>query len=441
MHQGDGATVDFGALGYVPGSIDGLLLADMFEHLYDPWDLVARRPHSAAHGGNRFDDHPVLRPGIAAPMKSGVSLKIPLMRPQLPPFDALAPYLREIDETRWYSNFGPLVTRFEERLAQHYSLPKTGAAVVANGTTALSAALLATGAKPGSKCLVPSWTFVASASAICGANMVPHFVDISPEKWQPDPVALRNRSDLGDVGAVMVVSPFGAPVDTAAWDEFTADTHIPVIIDGAAAFDTVASAPEARPGKSPIMISLHATKCLGIGEGGLILSTADSFIHRVRQVCNFGIWGSPEGQIVGYNGKVSEYHGAVGLAALDAWPMRRVALQSRTEFYVAELRRISDVKLLPGYGGGWVSTYCTAYVPGNIHAVADRMTYLGVETRRWWHDGVHALAAYRGFGHDELPVTADVASHVLSLPFFHDMTDEQVVRVVECLESAMHASA
>lgn len=67
------------------------------------------------------------------------------------------------------------------------------------------------------------------------------------------------------------------------------------------------------------------------------------------------------------------------------------------------------------------------------------MTYMGVETRRWWLDGVHSLAAYRGFTHDELPVTADITSHVLSLPFFHDMTDDQIVRVVECLDSAIHA--
>ena len=119
------------------------------------------------------------------------------------------------------------------------------------------------------------------------------------------------------------------------------------------------------------MISLHATKGFGIGEGGLVLSTSESVIHRVRQVCNFGIWGSPEGQILGYNGKVSEYHGAVGLATLDVWPARRLQLQSRTRRYIAELSRLPGVKLLPGYGEGWVSAYCTVYVPGNVHAISD----------------------------------------------------------------------
>lgn len=380
---------------------------------------------------------------MASPSSPGASSAqaIPLMRPQLPKFEQLEPYLREIDEHRWYTNFGPLVTRLEERLAEHFGLPKTESVIVANGTTALSASLLAVGAKPGSTALLPSWTFVASAAAVWAANLEPHFVDVDPDTWQPDPDALRRRPDLANVGAVMVVSPFGSPVDASAWDAFTADTGIPVIIDAAASFDTVASVPQARVGRSPVMISLHATKGFGIGEGGLVLSTSESVIHRVRQVCNFGIWGSPEGQILGYNGKVSEYHGAVGLATLDVWPARRLQLQSRTRRYIAELSRLPGVKLLPGYGDGWVSAYCTVYVPGNVHAISDRMKYMGIETRRWWQDGVHAQAAYRRFPHDELPVTADITAHALSLPFYHDITDEQIARVVDCLENALHAPA
>jgi dTDP-4-amino-4,6-dideoxygalactose transaminase len=361
------------------------------------------------------------------------------MRPQLPTLSELAPYLREIDQNRWYSNFGPLVNRFEERLAGHFGLPSTNLVVVANGTTALSATLLALGAKPGTRCLVPSWTFVASAAAICNANLIPQFIDVSRDTWEPNAQALRERSDLDGVGAVMVVSPFGAPVDVIGWDHFSSDTGIPVIIDAAAAFDTVATIDAARPGQRPVMISLHATKVLGIGEGGLVLSTSESIIHRLRQVCNFGIWGSAGGQILGYNGKLSEYHAAVGLAALDSWPSRRAALISRTQRYLRELERLPQVQPLPGYGQGWVSAYCTVLVPGNIHAIIDHMGNLGIETRRWWQDGVHAQPAYRHFPHDDLPVTGDITAHALSLPFSHDISDEQIVDVVDCLGRALDA--
>lgn len=371
--------------------------------------------------------------GLPAPSRE----LIPLLRPQLPALEQLAPYLRQIDANRWYSNFGPLLGLLEERLAAHFGVERTGLALVANGTTALSAALSAASERAGRICLTPSWTFVASAAAACAANLQPHFIDVSPRTWMPDPGALRQRKDLDEVAAVMVVSPFGMPLDVGAWDAFTANTGIPVIIDGAASFDTVASIEAARPGRSPTMISLHATKVMGVGEGGLVVATDEAAVHRVRQVCNFGIWGSPQGQVVGYNGKLSEYHAAVGLAALDGWAERRAALADRTQRYIAELARIPAVETLPRYGAGWVSAYCTVSVPGNAQTVVERMRDLGVETRRWWRDGVHAQPAYRGFGSDDLAVTQGIAAGALSLPFSHDIRDEEIVRVVDALTRAL----
>jgi dTDP-4-amino-4,6-dideoxygalactose transaminase len=364
---------------------------------------------------------------------------IPLLRPLLPSLELLAPYLREIEQNRWYTNSGPLVARFESRLAEHFRVRETGLAVTANGTTALSVALLAAGATPGRKCLVPAWTFVASAAAIWAANLVPHFVDVAPDSWIPDPGKLRRRSDLSDVGAVMVVGPFGTPVETAPWDAFSAETGIPVVIDGAACFDSVASVRAAQPGRSPITISLHATKAVGVGEGGFVISTDDEVVHRVRQIANFGIGGSPRGQLLGYNGKMSEYHAAVGLAALDGWPARRAALVSRTDRYIAELARVPNVRTSPSFGRGWVSAYCTVHVPVDARTTVARLSAMGVESRRWWHDGVHAQPAYCGFPSDPLPATNELAAHVLSLPFSHDMTDAQITRVADCLERALAA--
>jgi dTDP-4-amino-4,6-dideoxygalactose transaminase len=219
---------------------------------------------------------------------------------------------------------------------------------------------------------------------------------------------------------------------------FWEETGIPVIIDGAACFDTIHSIPASRPGRSPIMVSLHATKVLGTGEGGLVVSTDDAVVRRVRQVCNFGIWGAAHEQILGYNGKLSEYHAAVGLAALDAWPERREALEGRTQRYLRALQRLPGIEMLPRYGEGWVSAYCTVIVP-EAGAVGDRLTQSGIENRRWWQDGVHRFAAYRGFSKDDLVTTEKLATSVLSLPFSHDITDEEIDRVVDSLEAALSA--
>ncbi len=359
------------------------------------------------------------------------------MRPQLPSADELHPYLQRIDEARWYSNFGPLLNELDERFARHYGLEKRQVAIVANGTVALSAALVAAGAQPGSKCLLPSWTFVGSAAAAWAANLQPHFVDVDPATWMLDPAALRKRKDLRGVGAVMVVSAFGSPVETAAWDAFADETGIPVIIDGAAAFDTVASVPSAGPGRSTIMISLHATKVLGTGEGGLLLSTDADLIRRINQVCNFGVWDSPAGQILGYNGKLSEYNAAIGLAMFETWSARRERVAQLTRRYQALLEPIRGVELLPNYGDGWVSCYCNVKLDRPAAAVIDALTARGIETRRWWQSGVHVQKAYRDFARDPLPVTEDLASRVFGLPFSHDLSEERLQRVVEGLEAAL----
>ena len=369
-----------------------------------------------------------------------VGSAIPVARPQLPKAERLLPYLQRIDEARWYSNHGPLLREFEASLAKHFNVAPEHLAVVANGTVALSAALVALGAAPGSRCLLPSWTFVGSAAAAWAANLTPHFVDVDERSWMLSPQALSARRDLDDVSAVMTVSAFGAPVDSKSWDSFTEGTGIPALIDGAASLDTVASIDRFRPSKTPIMISLHATKVFGIGEGGLVVSTDTAFMERFRKVCNFGVWETPTGQILGYNAKLNEYNAAVGLAMLEEWPSRRESAKTLTAHYRSVLSSLPDVEMVPEYGEDWVSCYCNVRLRQEAAPVIARLKAQGIETRRWWQSGVHVQPAYRSFPHDDLSVTEDISKRTFGLPFFHDMAESQVRRVVEELAAAAATS-
>src|SRR4051812_8466736 len=86
-------------------------------------------------------------------------------RPFMPLAHAIAPYLNQIDQTGWYSNFGPLLTAMEQRLAARFETP-VAIATVANGTQALTLALMASRAPQATLCAVPSWTFVATLHAV-----------------------------------------------------------------------------------------------------------------------------------------------------------------------------------------------------------------------------------------------------------------------------------
>ena len=183
------------------------------------------------------------------------------------------------------------------------------------------------------------------------------------------------------------------------------------------------------------MISLHATKAFGVGEGGLVLSTDDDFMQRFNKICNFGVSTAP-GQILGYNGKQSEYHAAVGLAGLDAWPERRIRLESLTQRYASTLATLDGLEMLPGYGQGWVSCYCNAMARSGAAPLIEHLRSLGIETRRWWQSGVHVQQAYSDFTRDEMPATERLAKTVFGLPFFHDITDAQFERIINALHTA-----
>src|SRR5947207_10784452 len=193
---------------------------------------------------------------------------IPIMRPKLPCAERLAPYLQQIDESRLYSNFGPLAVGLEQRLAAHFGIAGAAVTTVANATLGLTLALTAQGARPGTLCAIPAWTFIASAHAAMMAGLVPYFIDVDVASWALDADRIGDAlaGAPGPVGAVMPVAPFGARIDIAAWDRFRAHSGIPVVIDAAAGFDTLV------PGEVPAVVSLHATKVIGTGEGGFVIS-------------------------------------------------------------------------------------------------------------------------------------------------------------------------
>jgi dTDP-4-amino-4,6-dideoxygalactose transaminase len=360
-------------------------------------------------------------------------LNIKVLEPRLPTVDAIAPYLREIDSTRWYTNFGPLVRRFEQRLAEHFGIPDGGVVAVANGTLGLTLALRALECQPGGFCLVPSWSFVATAHAVLAAGLTPYFIDVDPDTWAITPDCVRNalRDVAGPVVAVIPVAPFGASLDSEAWDAFGEETAIKVVADAAASFDS------ARPMRVPTMISLHATKVFGVGEGGVVVSTDLEVIDAIRALSNFGFAGTRESKVPAFNAKLSEYAAAVGLAALDVWPETRISFAALTASYTEMLAATSGIRPAPGFGDGTVSSTCNVELGnGSADAVGALLADHGIGTRQWWGAGCHSQAAFAACPHGELSVTDHLANTVLGLPFHLGVGAQDVKRLSEMLQVA-----
>ena len=359
--------------------------------------------------------------------------RIPVARPKLPGADAVLPYLRRIDEARWYSNFGPLVTELEQRLAARLG---EGAMVctATNATQALAYALRAMDLPPGGLVAVPAWTFVATAHAVLQAGLVPWFMDVDPESWmlEPETVAKAVERVPGTLVAAIPVCPFGAAPDFAAWRTLREATGVKVLIDAAAAFDTLA---EADP---PACVSLHATKVLGVGEGGFLATTDPVLLERFRRLICFGFRGSRESSFPSSNAKLSEYSAAVGLAALDEWSSERLRYLRTSQHLRISLLGQTEVRFQPGWGADWVTSVCVVGLPeGSADAVEAALDAQDLGTRRWWGDGCHRSAAFMDCPRDRTPVTDALAASTIGLPFAVDLPPEDIERLARALSAAL----
>jgi dTDP-4-amino-4,6-dideoxygalactose transaminase len=377
---------------------------------------------------------PTLRSPLMAPL-------IPVAKPRLPLASAILPYLKEIDANHWYTNSGHLWFRFQGKLADHWGVDNNDVALVANATLGLTLALQASGARPGSICLMPSWTFVASAGAVIQAGLKIHFVDVDPTTWMPDPAALAARDDLDRIGAILIVSPFGMPFDMAQWDALSERTGIPVIVDAAASFDSLRAGGPLAVGRSPMIVSLHATKVFGIGEGGAVVSRDPEWLERFRRLTNFGFYGSRLAMSAGINAKVSEYAAAIGLASFDMWPAARAKFAALTERYRQNLGPDGVVGIMPRFGEGWVTSTMSVTWPGDRADGPARLAAEGIATLNWWGAGCHVQPAFADSARDDLPVTDELGRLVVGLPFWLDMTLTQIDAVCDSINRACGRSA
>jgi dTDP-4-amino-4,6-dideoxygalactose transaminase len=281
---------------------------------------------------------------------------------------------------------------------------------------------------------MPGWTFVASANATVLAGLTPYFVDVDPSTWALDPLAVEEEIARAPatVGAVMVVAPFGQPIDYTAWDEFKLRTRLPVVIDAAAAFDSL------QVGETPAVVSLHATKILGVGEGGFVASRDASIVGAIRQRSNFGFDRNRSAVTAGFNAKLSEYHAAVGLASLDMWSETRAEWMSVAGMYREEFAKSNRANFQPGFGKTWVSSTCVVSVDNDVHGKAQQaLAMASVDTRLWWGNGAHSQPTTAAFPRARLQVTENLAKSTLGLPLYLDLARDQVHYIAATLIAAV----
>jgi dTDP-4-amino-4,6-dideoxygalactose transaminase len=240
------------------------------------------------------------------------------------------------------------------------------------------------------------------------------------------------------VGAVVVVSAFGAPLDLQRWDTFSRESGIPVVVDAAAGFDSFRSRGE-REATVPVVVSLHATKVFGVGEGAVVLTGDQALANNIRAYSNFGFHGSRNADVQGVNAKMPEYAAATGLAQLDRWAETRSRWDALTSAFTEEVRGRPQLRLSPSFGEGWVSCYGLVELPASVSAneAIEVLARHGVEARKWWADGCHRHTAYGDVDHSPLPTTEYLGQQVVGLPFWPGLSRSAVHFVFQALDDAL----
>ena len=361
--------------------------------------------------------------------------RINVSRPAMPMTADIEPYLKRIDETGWYSNFGPLVTALEDRLSERFIGP-AHVVTATSATTALTLALQAMGCKPGTYVALPSWTFVATAHAVMAAGLLPWFLAVDGETSPLSPSRVRAslKRAPGKVSALLPVCPHGLMVDIPAWTALRSETGLPVLIDAAAAFDALADA------TLPAVVSLHATKALGIGEGGFFVTQDEALARRFKELTSFGFRDSRTAHLAATNAKVSEYSAAVGHAALDLWPSTRLRYLMMGQRLRMSLIHTPLVRFQPGWAAEWMSSVCVVTLPhGTAAHVEAHLAGEDIQTRRWWSDGCHTHPAFAACKQGDLSATERLARSTLGLPFSLDLDTGQINRIASALTRAVEA--
>ena len=347
---------------------------------------------------------------------------------------------------------GPKVAAFENAFAERHGVKH--ALATTSCTTGLHLILAAMGIGPGDEVIIPAFTWVATANVVlyCGATPVFADVDRATNNIAPADIA---RKLSPRTRAVIVVHLFGLCADMDAI-RAVVPANVKIIEDAAcAAGASYKGAPAGTLGDAAAF-SFHPRKSITTGEGGMVTTNDDQLAEVANMLRNHGASISeeqrhngprpyllPEFNLLGYNYRMTDLQGAVGLvqlAKLDRFIEER---QRWAEFYHNELAAIGWLRIpvFPENGTHAWQAFVTYVDPQKApmprNDIMERLQAAGIATRPGTH-AVHMLGYYRdrfGFNQDDYPGARDCDANTMAIPLHNRMTTDDYHYVVETIKA------
>ena len=371
---------------------------------------------------------------------------IPLPKPEVTPEDieAVTAVLRS-----GRLALGPVQTDFEESFAHRCGVPY--AVAVSSGTAALHLAVRMAGVAPGDEVIVSPFSFVASANVVLYQRARPVFVDIEEETYGIDPDQLPDRLTR-QTRAILPTHVFGQPCRISSIARLARQHGLVLIEDncesiGASVPDGQGSGMTGQFGDF-VAYGFYPNKQMTTGEGGMLTVTTSDHLDQARSLRNQGRAHDDSNHLIhdtlGFNYRMSEMQAALGLSQLGRIEASIRKRQVAAGRYHALLQGVADV-ILPaspeGYGHSWF-VYSVRVPAGQRDEVIRYLAGRGIQSKAYFHPPIHLQPYYQqefGFREGDFPVAERVSREIIALPMYNQITTQEIERVVESLDQALHA--
>lgn len=365
---------------------------------------------------------------------------IPLARPVIG--DRERELVDEVLRSRQLS-LGPTVTRFERMWADRIGTKH--AVACSSGTAGLHCCLHALGVGPGDEVITSSFSFVASANVILYTGATPVFAEVDPLTFNMDPAAVEAAITPRTKG-ILIVDIFGYPADVPALVDIAKRHGLGIVEDACQSIDGDLNGRKLGTFGHPAVFGFYANKQLTTAEGGVVLTDDDDLYTLLKSLTNQGR--SDDGawlvhSRLGFNYRLSDVHAAIGVAQLERLDWMQDARARIAGMYQDRMQHVRGVT--PMYEGPERRSWFV-YAPRldadlDRDAIIGRLEAEGVSAKPYL-PCIHLQPYYReahGHGPGELPITEAISASTIALPFFCEMTEEQVDRVCSALERAIEA--
>jgi len=371
-----------------------------------------------------------------------MSIKIPLSRPDISEAEIAA--VSAVLRTPRLS-LGEQLVEFETALARFVGSPHCVA--VSSGTAALHLALLGIGLQAGDEVIIPSFAFIAVANAVRYVGAIPVFVDIDERTLNLAPDAVE-AAITSRTRAVIVVHTFGVPAATNDILDIARRHRLKVIEDACESLGGEYDGRKLGSLGDAGVFGFYPNKQITTGEGGALVTNNAAMASSARMLRNHGrgISGNWfEQEEIGYNYRISEVNCALGITQLGriAEILEKRALAAQR--YFENLRDHADLQLPPMHvANGKISWFvyvvrlAERFRGGGRDQVASQLIARGIACGRYFAP-IHRQPAYRDVPHRymDLRVTESMSERTLALPFFNQITSDQVNEVCSALCDAL----